>query len=424
MIKKSATRSWTFTFTDASCPITVQPAVVVTPVCGPADNDAITPTPVTGITYTVSSAWSATNTKTVTATADAGYTIGATDGWTVSADGTSATFTVTDAHTACPPTPVTPAVTVTDVCGSQNNDTINPTAVTGIGYTVSEWTGDSATVTATAAAGYVLTPATGWTLSEDAMTATYTVTDAHTACPSPASVTPAVSVTVVCGTVNNDTISTTDVPGQVTYSMSDWSASNTKTVTATPAGGHVIAPTAGWVVQNDGTATYTVTDTHTSCPVTPGTPTGPGGSVAGNQTPVTTPTPSPAPAAAKLTVQKTGPARARLGMNIVYTIRVRNTGDGAANSLVLVDRIPAGMVVVSKPKTAQIVKRSVRWNARSLAPGQMMVVRVVMRSTGTKAVRRCNTAVASATNATSAQAQACTNFSRVAGAVHVPRVTG
>lgn len=240
-----------------STPVTpIDPTVATT--CGP-DNDTITPATTTGITYTVST-WTS-NTATVTATLNDGYSwpTSLPIGWTVNPDRkATAEFTVTDTNATCP-IPVTPInPTVTTICGP-DNDTITPATTTGITYTVTTWTSNTATITATLHDGYIWTPTlpVGWTINPDRKTtAEFTATDANSACPVPVTpVDPRFSRT--CGPDNTIIPATTE---GLTYAVSAW-AHNTATVTATLTEGHVWPTTlpTGWTLNPDNTARRTLT---------------------------------------------------------------------------------------------------------------------------------------------------------------------
>ncbi len=399
------------------------------------DRDTYTIPSTAGVEYRVDGAVTRAGTHstngassiTITANAAAGYTL---------KDGVPTSWTFDFTNTPCGSSPTlisAPPPSVQEICGP-NNDLITLPTAPHVTYTVSPtWSATSTkTVTATPVAGYEIVGERSWTF-----------TDVNEPCP--VRVTPSAPVVRVdpCETVND----TYEVPSQrgVIYQNADGDV--------IPAGVHstggaltvvVYAEAAeGYTLATNAQTVFTLTFTNVPCSTTPEnpgtTPENPGGSTSGTPTPAPTPTPTPttpapqsppAPPAAPptgvagLTVAKTGPATARLGRNIVYTLRVRNDGTATATNMVLVDRIPAGMVVVSKPAGAKVVRRSIRWNARTLAPGRTIVVRVVMRGVGSTAARRCNVAVASASNATTAQARACTNFTRVAGVTRIPRVTG
>ncbi len=243
----------------------------------------------------------------------------------------------------------------------------------------------------------------------------------------------------------------------VTQAMAGRTVPNTATVTV---------PGDSDPSNNTATATFPV-----EAPVVP----------AGTPTPIATPAPTPR---AALAVDKSGPAKGRVGANAVYTIRVRNTSANVATGVVVSDAIPRGMTLVGTPvvsatrakvdaltrslatarataRTAKgaakvratarvrqltkalaqararhaaapaasvnvtILRGVVRWTVGDMQPGQVVTLRVTMRAAGTRSVTLCNTADAIAGNADRASDRQCTSFARVAGVVRIPpKVTG
>ena len=156
-------------------------------------------------------------------------------------------------------------------------------------------------------------------------------------------------------------------------------------------------------------------------PVTPVTP---------NQSPSPGPAPQvvvaggPAPTAT-LTIAKRGPARAAAGRVMTFTITLRNThATAAATSVVLSDVLPAGYAFAKRPSGAVLRKGKLVWTLGDLAPGASTTIRVQVRIDRNAGGTRCNTAVASAANATTVQARACTRIVRIAGITRTPIVTG
>ncbi len=197
------------------------------------------------------------------------------------------------------------------------------------------------------------------------------------------------------------------------------------------------------------------------------------------------PTPLPAPARARLSIDKSGAKRAKVGDDVVYTIRVKNTSPNVATGVIVSDVIPTGMTLVGvptstptqarvntltrslaaarlaarratgrakvratarvrtltralataraadraarakgQPISATILRGIVRWNVGDMKPGQVVTFQVTMRAGGTKTVDRCNTADAIAGNADRVSDRQCTRFAQVAGARVIPKVTG
>jgi uncharacterized repeat protein (TIGR01451 family) len=134
------------------------------------------------------------------------------------------------------------------------------------------------------------------------------------------------------------------------------------------------------------------------------------------------PQPPVTPPALKVT--KTGPKSAKAGQVITYRIVLRNTGTGAATSVVLRDLIPSGFTLYRLPAGAKIQKGKVVWSVGTMAPGASKTVFIRLRAAKTLSGTRCNTAQGSAANHGTVTSRACTKVIRVAGAARVPAVTG
>ncbi|NYI40267.1 hypothetical protein [Demequina lutea] len=227
--KLTGTTSWTFTDAATSCSTTVTPdRVTVAPACGP-NNDTVTIPTKTGVWYSTTG-WHS-NSVTITAHANAGYTLTGTTSWTFTDDATACSTTVTPA-----------AVTVAPKCGA-NNDTVNIPTKTGVNYTSTGWHSNSITITAHANAGYTLTGTTSWTFTDAATACAVTVTP------------PPVTVVPTCGP-NNDTVTIPTKTG-VWYSTTGWK-NNSITITAHANAGYTLTGTTSW----------TFTDAATSCSTT------------------------------------------------------------------------------------------------------------------------------------------------------------
>lgn len=134
-------------------------------------------------------------------------------------------------------------------------------------------------------------------------------------------------------------------------------------------------------------------------------------------TPASTPAVSPAsvpvalrPAGPALELTKTGTKTTRRGGFASYTLKVTNSGASTATGVVLRDTPPATMLWRAVPSGATVSGRVAQWNIGDLAPGQTVTktVRFKMRLSATG--RSCNVALASAsaTDADTARARACT----------------
>jgi uncharacterized repeat protein (TIGR01451 family) len=114
------------------------------------------------------------------------------------------------------------------------------------------------------------------------------------------------------------------------------------------------------------------------------------------------------PAGAALGVTKTGTKTTRRGGFASYTLKVTNNGASTATGVVLRDTPPATMLWRAVPSGATVSGRVAQWSIGDLAPGQTVTktVRFKMRLSATG--RICNVALASATDADTARARACT----------------
>lgn len=100
-----------------------------------------------------------------------------------------------------------------------------------------------------------------------------------------------------------------------------------------------------------------------------------------------------------LTIEKTGPEKARMGAEVVYQIVIRNTGSAIARNVVITDTLPEGLKHASG-------NNNLTMNVGDLAPGASKAYQV--RATAAKTGKVCNPAVAKAANAGEVKAEACT----------------
>jgi uncharacterized repeat protein (TIGR01451 family) len=124
-----------------------------------------------------------------------------------------------------------------------------------------------------------------------------------------------------------------------------------------------------------------------------------------------------------LRIVKTGPATAKHGRNVGYRLTVTNVGKVASFNTVISDTIPRGMTLAVLPKGATLSRGVITWKLGTLQPGKTRSVVVMLRSSGTRTLRRCNIGAVRADNAPRVTDPACTRFTRVAG-TSVPGVTG
>lgn len=128
---------------------------------------------------------------------------------------------------------------------------------------------------------------------------------------------------------------------------------------------------------------------------------------------------------ASLQITKSGPTAARARTTFVHSMRVTNTGFVTAKNVVVGDPVPQGLVVVTRPDGAKLVKGVVRWELGDLRPGENRVVSVALKTTFRGIATRCNVATADADNASPVTSRLCTRFAAVAGVGFTPpRVTG
>ncbi|GAA2842097.1 choice-of-anchor A family protein [Leucobacter komagatae] len=170
----------TVSFADLACDQPVAPVapIVDQAVCteeGSATAPTVTVAETVGITYEVAGEVKAGSTVTVTATANAGNFLEEVEGWVLSDDKKSATFTVDLADIACdqpvaPVAPVAPTVTQA-VCtedGSATLPTITFAETVGATYEVigEVLPGKSVKVVAKPTAGFFFTAADGWVATD------------------------------------------------------------------------------------------------------------------------------------------------------------------------------------------------------------------------------------------------------------------
>lgn len=147
------------------------------------------------------------------------------------------------------------------------------------------------------------------------------------------------------------------------------------------------------------------------------------GAVKGTTTTTTTTTAGTPANRAALRLDKSGPGAATAGQVVTYRIKVTNRSKLMARNVVVRDLLPSGFSVSGKLKGAGISKGAISWKVGNLAPGKSKTVAVKMRIDASVGGRRCNRAVATASNAVTMRDTQCTRIAAVAGAVE-PGVTG
>ena len=286
--KKTAT--FTVELKDVACD---QPVAPVAPtvnqaVCtedGSAAAPSVTLAETAGVTYEVAGDVKAGSTVTVTATADKGSFFTETEGWTLSEDKKTATFTVELKDVACdqPGTPVMPRISEAEctVTGAPTLPAVTPAESAGVTYAIEGLpvAGGTVTVTATAAEGFILKVVDGWKYASDNRSATLTVSFADLACDQPvAPIAPTVAQAVCTedGSATAPTVTVAETAG-ITYEVAgEVKAGSTVTVTATATAGHFLEEVKGWVLSDDKkSTTFTVDLENIACdrPVAPVAPT-------------------------------------------------------------------------------------------------------------------------------------------------------
>lgn len=125
----------------------------------------------------------------------------------------------------------------------------------------------------------------------------------------------------------------------------------------------------------------------------------------------------------RLAITKTAPTRARVLQRIRYRITVRNPGRVTARNVILQDRIPSGMSVVSTSRKGTLRNGTVTFELGTLRPGQSRTVTVWLVANASVRGTRVNTATVSATRVRPLRARAATVFQPLARRVQ-PAVTG
>jgi hypothetical protein len=215
----TGTASWTFTDEATACSVevTAVKATIVDPaICGP-NNDVLSIPTTEGVTYS-DTGW-ADGERTITATANEGYTLVGTTSWTFK-----------DAATECPVgvTAVKASVIDPPICGP-NNDVLALPTTEGVMYSDTGWVEGTRTITATAAKGYVLEGQTSWTFHDENLPCMATT--------EPPTVVP------VCFP-NNDTVTVPELEG-VIYSDTGW-VDGKRTITASAAAGYTLTGEMTW----------------------------------------------------------------------------------------------------------------------------------------------------------------------------------
>jgi len=108
-----------------------------------------------------------------------------------------------------------------------------------------------------------------------------------------------------------------------------------------------------------------------------------------------------------LGITKTATKNQFAGRDIVYDIKVSNTGDAPANNLVVTDDLPAGVTVVSASNGGVATPGKITWNVGSLAPAASATFQVTVKALAQGTFK--NTASAAAVCADAVAASAVTD---------------
>jgi uncharacterized repeat protein (TIGR01451 family) len=125
----------------------------------------------------------------------------------------------------------------------------------------------------------------------------------------------------------------------------------------------------------------------------------------------------------KVSITKTGPARAKVLTKVSYTITLKNTGKVTLRNVVLRDRLPRGLSFVTASRTSSLGNGNATFQIGSLAPGASRTVVVTLMANASVTGSRTNTATVSATGVRPKSAQAATVFRAPVRRVQ-PAVTG
>jgi uncharacterized repeat protein (TIGR01451 family) len=129
------------------------------------------------------------------------------------------------------------------------------------------------------------------------------------------------------------------------------------------------------------------------------------------------------PSRTRLRVEKRGPGKAAAGQKLTYSIKVTNVGKASAKDVALRDIVPSSMSLERRAKGVRLSNGNMSWSLGALAPGRSRTVSVVARVDASAKGSRCNTAVATASNAATVRGGACTLIAALPRKV-TPAVTG
>jgi uncharacterized repeat protein (TIGR01451 family) len=105
-----------------------------------------------------------------------------------------------------------------------------------------------------------------------------------------------------------------------------------------------------------------------------------------------------------LEITKTGPATLYIGRDAVYTITVKNSGNGVAKNAMVEDAIPAGTTFKSATEGGTMAGGSVKWNLGDLAAGASKTMTVTLNSGTVTEIRNAATVTSQCCSAATANA--------------------
>ncbi len=95
-----------------------------------------------------------------------------------------------------------------------------------------------------------------------------------------------------------------------------------------------------------------------------------------------------------LSLRKTGPAAGSVGAILTYRIEVANSGDMAADGVVVADEVPDELSFMNSNPQGQLTGRAVQWQVGRLGPGERRIIEVSYRAERQGSVSVCAEAVA------------------------------
>jgi uncharacterized repeat protein (TIGR01451 family) len=101
------------------------------------------------------------------------------------------------------------------------------------------------------------------------------------------------------------------------------------------------------------------------------------------------------------------------GGRVTFDLRVRNSGDSTAHTVLVCDRMPSGLVAVSTSPKARLRDGAYCWTLSSLAPGRSKTLTIVASTLSQASGRRVNRATANARDARQVAASRAVTIHRI-----------